>query len=152
MVRTLSPRMPEPACSLRTFDRASCFLSFSISNILARRREKALSLFCFWLLLSSALTDIPVGICLRMTAVSVLLRCCPPGPEPLVNCSSRSQWLMVTWASVGSGKQTTVTVDVWTRPRFSVGETLCQRWPPASAANLSAPLPEILRIAMLGVL
>src|SRR5262249_5641493 len=49
--------------------------------------------------------------------------------------------------SVGSGSTATVMVLVWTRPRFSLGGTRCQRWPPASSWNASsAPLPHTRKI------
>lgn len=35
-------------------------------------------------------TTIPLGICLSTTQLLVLLVACPPGPDPLTNCSSRS--------------------------------------------------------------
>jgi hypothetical protein len=55
--------------------------------------------------------------------------------------------------SVGSDKTATVTVDVWTRPRFSVGGIRCHRWPPASFAKaLSQPLPAALKISIPGLL
>src|SRR5262245_6173542 len=45
--------------------------------------------------------------------------------------------------SLGSSSTATVTVLVWTRPRFSFGGTRCQRWPPASSANAwRAPRPD----------
>src|SRR5215467_2908697 len=41
-------------------------------------------------------------------------------------------------ASLGSGSTATVMVLVCTRPRFSLGGTRCQRWPPASSRNAAA--------------
>lgn len=35
-------------------------------------------------------TTIPLGMCLSTTQLLVLLVACPPGPDPLTNCSSRS--------------------------------------------------------------
>lgn len=35
-------------------------------------------------------TTMPVGMCLSTTQLLVLLVACPPGPDPLTNCSSRS--------------------------------------------------------------
>lgn len=39
------------------------------------------------------LTTIPLGMCLSTTQLLVLLVACPPGPEPLTNCSSKSSSL-----------------------------------------------------------
>lgn len=38
-------------------------------------------------------TTIPVGTCLSTTQLLVLLVACPPGPDPLTNCSSSSSSL-----------------------------------------------------------
>lgn len=35
-------------------------------------------------------TIVPLGMCLSTTQLLVLLVACPPGPDPLTNCSSRS--------------------------------------------------------------
>src|SRR5688572_24682966 len=44
--------------------------------------------------------------------------------------------------SLGSGNTATVTVDVWTRPRFSFGGMRCQRCPPGSVSSSDrAPRP-----------
>lgn len=39
------------------------------------------------------LTTIPLGMCLSTTQLLVLLVACPPGPDPLTNCSSSSSSL-----------------------------------------------------------
>ena len=45
-------------------------------------RESAASRFWSWLRRSVAVTVTPVGRWTRRTALSVLFRCCPPGPRP----------------------------------------------------------------------
>src|SRR5215467_6460730 len=48
-------------------------------------------------------------------------------------------------ASLGSGSTATVMVLVWTRPRFSLGGTRCQRWPPGSSRKQAAALAPTAR-------
>ena len=46
----------------------------------ARSFRRQFILFLCWLRSSLHVTTIPEGRCLSLTAVSVLLTCCPPGP------------------------------------------------------------------------
>jgi hypothetical protein len=47
----------------------------------SRSRCRAMRRFSPWVRRSDAWAVIPVGLCVKMTAVSTLLRFCPPGPE-----------------------------------------------------------------------
>src|SRR5574341_1013815 len=108
----------------------------------ARSVAIAVALFWCWLRSLSHRTMMPVGTCFTWKALAVTLRCCPPAPEPRQVDHSSSRSSRTTCASVGSGRTATVTVLVWTRPRFSLGGMRCQRWPPGSSLNVSqAPLP-----------
>jgi hypothetical protein len=88
-------------------------------------------------------TVMPVGRWRTWTALSVFCRCCPPLPDARhVEMSSSRGSIRGNSISLGSASTATVTVLVWTRPRFSFGGTRCQRCPPASSANVAAaPLP-----------
>ena len=58
------------------------------------------------------------------------------GPLVFVAFICRSEFLMRTRSASTSSNTATVIVDVWRRPFFSVGGTLCQRWQPASGSNI----------------
>jgi hypothetical protein len=45
---------------------------------------------------------------------------------------------LITMLSMATGRTATVIDDECTRPRFSLGGTLCHRCPPGSPANSSA--------------
>ena len=142
MVRRLSPLIPEPTCDRRSPARAASMPDCFASQMRARRRAKAEARFPCWLRPSSQRTVTPLGLCQTCTALLILLRACPPAPEPRIAVHSRSQSRRCTCASVGSGRTATVTVLVWTRPRFSLGGMRCHRWPPGSSRNISsAPRP-----------
>ena len=72
----------------------------------------ALSLFWCCDLCDWHWTTSPVGICVSLTAESVLLTCCPPAPEAL-NVSTLKSFLsiFISWTSSTSGKTATVQVD-----------------------------------------
>src|SRR5262245_35128177 len=84
----------------------------------------------------------PVGRWSSCTALSVFCTCCPPGPGDRHVDHTRSLSQTSTDAITSSSRIATVIVLDCTRPRFSVGGILCQRWPPASPANTArAPRP-----------
>ncbi len=56
----------------------------------SRSRARAAPRFCAWLRRSVAVTAVPVARCTSRTALSVLLRCWPPGPLPVKKVSSHS--------------------------------------------------------------
>ena len=137
MVRRLSPRIPEPTCCRLCESRAPINTLFCCSHSRARSSAIALALFCVRLRSVSQRTASPDGLCLIKQQLLVLFLFCPPEPLPRIIWHSMSDSEMRTCASVGSGNTATVIVLVWTRPRFSVGGTRCQRCPPASFANTS---------------
>eukprot|EP00320_Phaeocystis_rex_P014296 CAMPEP_0119060298 /NCGR_PEP_ID=MMETSP1178-20130426/4297_1 /TAXON_ID=33656 /ORGANISM="unid sp, Strain CCMP2000" /LENGTH=197 /DNA_ID=CAMNT_0007041391 /DNA_START=258 /DNA_END=847 /DNA_ORIENTATION=+ len=57
----------------------------------SRNRKSAAAWFCICERESLAEPLRPVGLCLSTTAVCTLLRCCPPGPEPLVWVTAHSR-------------------------------------------------------------
>ena len=61
-----------------------------------------------------------------------LFLCCPPLPVPENHSTRISSTLSVNSGALSGSVMATVTVDVWTRPRFSVGGTLWTLCPPAS--------------------
>lgn len=61
-----------------------------------------------------------------------LFLCCPPLPVPENHSTRISSSLSVNSGALSGSVMATVTVDVWTRPRFSVGGTLWTLCPPAS--------------------
>jgi hypothetical protein len=87
------------------------------------------------------LTIRPVGRCRSCTALSVFCRCWPPAPVARHAVHSRSAAGSSSAVAAGSGRTATVIVLECTRPRFSVGGTRCQRWPPASSWNSPASGP-----------
>lgn len=145
IVRILSPRIPLPTCWRRSCARAVWSAAARAAIIRARSTAKARARFRCWLRSSSHRTVRPVGRCVTTTADSVLLRCCPPAPDPRQVCHSSSDGGMRHSASVGSGSTATVIVLVWTRPRRSVGGIRCQRWPPPSFAKTWAALSPTTR-------
>ena len=57
-------------------------------------------------------TESPVGICVILTALSVVLTDCPPGPPALKTSILRSDSLIFKSTSSASGKTATVAVEV----------------------------------------
>lgn len=127
----MSPRSPLPTCWRR--DWLTSFRPFiaPTSATLAASTASAVALFLCWLRSDSIRTLSPVGRWMAITADSVLFRCCPPGPSPFVVVISTSLRFSPSGVS-GMLSTATVTVEVWTRPRFSVGGMRCHRWPPPS--------------------
>mmetsp|Transcript_6313 Transcript_6313/g.21660 ORF Transcript_6313/g.21660 Transcript_6313/m.21660 type:complete len:223 (+) Transcript_6313:651-1319(+) len=96
----------------------------------------ALSLFLSWVLCSVQKILIPLGLCVRCTAVSTLFTFCPPAPPLLAVVISQSLGSTLTSTSSTSGITATVAVLVWTRPLLSVAGTRCTLWTPASNLSL----------------
>jgi len=65
-----------------------------------------------------------VGICVILTALSVVFTDCPPGPEALKTSILRSFSSIFTSTSSTSGKTATVAAEVWILPLASVLGTL----------------------------
>ncbi len=74
---------------LRALISARCFSS-SMSKRRARRMAIARSRFFIWLRSSVQKMRMPVGLCIRSTAVSTLFTFCPPAPPDLAVVSSMS--------------------------------------------------------------
>lgn len=136
-VRRLSPRIPLPICRLRS----SLMLPFRSSSkrcfSFARRIRSASARFRNWERSVSQRTYRPDGLWRSCTQDSTLLTFCPPLPPLLVNDHSKSPSRKGISASLTSAKTATVTVEVWTLPRFSVGGTRCHLCPPPSSLNMS---------------
>ena len=123
------------------------FSSSAFSQSLARRRSKAIFRLASWKRSLWAVTTIPVGLWVSLTAVETFWTFCPPWELALKNWISTSLGLSLTSLSFISGKVTTVAVEVWILPLLSVDGTLWTRWTPASFFNPSqAPKPEIKRV------
>lgn len=140
MVRILSERIPQPTWSFLVALRSLVAARVWASLRRVLRSPRAVWRLMCWLLPPSTRTVVFVGMCRRITTVSVLLRCWPPLPVPRVNCSSRSRGRRATSRSLGSLRTATVTVLVWTRPLFSVAGMRCHRCPPGSCSNADAAL------------
>ena len=69
-------------------------------------------------------TDKPDGIWVILTALSVVLTDCPPGPPALKTSILKSESLIFKSTSSASGNTATVAADVWTLPWVSVSGTL----------------------------
>ena len=67
-----------------------------------------------------------------LTALSVVLTDCPPGPPALNTSILKSESFIFKSTSSASGKTATVAADVWTLPWVSVSGTLCTLWTPLS--------------------
>ena len=93
---------------------------------------------------------IPVGICVSLTAESVVFTHCPPFPDAR-NTSKRQSFISIsTSTSSASGIIATVAVDVWIRPPDSVTGILCTLWTPLSYFNFEyAPWPLIINTTSL---
>ena len=92
----------------------------------------------------------PLGKCVILTALSVVLTDCPPGPLAL----NTSILISLSWTSTstssGSGKTATVAADVWILPLDSVAGTLWTLWTPDSNFNFENTFsPEIDKIISL---
>ena len=71
---------------------------------------------------------IPVGLCLRMTAVSTLLTFCPPAPpERAVWMSSSAGLISISMLSSISGVMSMEVNVVWRLPAESNGEMRTRR-------------------------
>ena len=81
-------------------------------------------------------TDKPVGIWVILTALSVVLTDCPPGPPALKTSILKSESLIFKSTSSASGNTATVAADVWTLPWVSVSGTLWTLCTPLSYFNV----------------
>jgi hypothetical protein len=149
MVRILSPRWPEPTMFFRSTDvffRTCEFFASSSLSIKARRAEARLDSLLRPCLVSMR----PEGTCISLQEFWCLFLCCPPAPEPENHSTLKSPSLReshtvrLAWSEMTA----TVTVDVWVLPRRSVGGTLWNRWPPASASNPLSSFPKTRRICV----
>ena len=149
-MRIFSERSPVPIWLLLASASASCCLASSISYRRERSTFNALSLFLSCDFSSWQEITIPVGICVRRTAESVVLTHCPPFPD--ARNTSNLQSFISRWKSISSasGIIATVQVDVWIRPPDSVSGTRCTRCTPLSYFRREyAPCPWIINVTSL---
>lgn len=79
--------------------------------------------------------DIPVGMWTILTALSVVLACCPPAPPERNLSIRRSDSFILYWEdrSPRIGITATAEKDVWRRFALSKGEIRTSLWTPISA-------------------
>ena len=126
-VLIFSEREPEPTCIFRRLAISSCCASTSIWYSFARSIDMASSLFLSCERSCVTNRRMPVGLCVRSTAVSTLFTFWPPAPPDRAVEMSRSFGSMVTVTSSTSGMIAIVAVEVWMRPAVSVAGTRCTR-------------------------
>ncbi len=112
--------------------------AFFFARSLALRTIIAAALFCscdfsFW-----QETTMPVGMCVRRTAESVVLTDWPPGGPPERKTSTRISFSSTSISSVCSSWGTTSTAakEVWRRPWLSNGLIRTRRWVPTSTERV----------------
>ena len=89
---------------------------------------------------------IPVGICVSLTAESVVFTHWPPFPDARKTSNLISVGSISISTSSASGNTATVAVDVWILPPLSVSGTLWTLWTPDSYFSLEyAPFPIIMK-------
>src|ERR687896_319096 len=110
-VRTFAERSPVPTCAWRRAPSCSALSRISRSSSLDFRILMACSLFWSWLFSFWQVTTSPVGLCVILTAESVVFTLWPPGPLERYTSAS--------------GRTATVAVEVCMRPWLSV---LGTRW------------------------
>src|SRR5215208_3278796 len=115
-VRTFAERSPVPTCAWRRAPSCSALSRISRSSSLDFRILMACSLFWSWLFSFWQVTTSPVGLCVILTAESVVFTLWPPGPLGRYPSTSTSS---------ASGRTATVAVEVCMRPWLSV---LGTRW------------------------
>ena len=92
----------------------------------------------------------PVGMCVRRTAESVVLTHCPPFPDERNTSKRQSFRSSCTSTSSASGIMATVAVEVWMRPPDSVTGIRCTRCTPLSYFRREyAPPPSIIKMTSL---
>ena len=108
-------------------------LRISKSNSRERSRFQATSRLLCWLRPSWHCTTMPVGMCVRRTAESVLLMCCPPAPDALNVSVRTSDGLMsISIESSTSGYTNRLAKLVWRPPDESNGLLRTSRCTPVS--------------------
>ncbi len=112
-----SERSTVRTCERRMSAASASWASRWAASSRARRMRNALSLFCSWLFSFWQLTTMPLGMCVRRTAESVVLTDWPPGPDEW-NTSTRTSLgsISISATSSASGKTRTPAADVWMRP------------------------------------
>ena len=135
-MRIFSLRSPVPTWLRRAASRAWVCFSSSISKSLERSIFIAIARFLSCDFSCWHFTTTPVGLCVRRTALSVVLTLCPPAPVERITSIWMSAGLIWTSTSSASGITATVTVLVWMRPCASVAGTRWTRCTPDSYLRL----------------